>query len=286
MLTVILGPTASGKTDFAIKTAQKIDGEIVGADSVQIYKDLKIGAASPTKKEMEQVPHHLVGILNLDQEISAGIFSKMAKEVIEKIEKKQKKTVLVGGTNFYVYSFLNGLSPIPEIPQETVKNFREELKEVSTQKLYEQLLKIDLKWAKSISNNDRQRILRGLEVFKFTKKTISKWNELPNKNAYEKKVLKLGMQMERTELYQRINLRAKLMVEKGLIEEVINIKNKGFNPINTKALNSIGYKETFDFLDKKIDSKEKLIEIIAKNTRHLAKRQLTWLRRDKEIKWV
>jgi tRNA dimethylallyltransferase len=230
MLTIILGPTASGKTDFSIKKALKINAEIVGADSVQIYKDLKIGAASPTKEEMKLVPHHLVGILDLNKEISAGIFSKMARDVIKSIENKKKEIILVGGTNFYVYSFLNGLSPIPEFSQKDVNDFREKLKQISTEILYEQLMKIDKIWAKSISNNDRQRILRGLEVFKFTQKPISKWNELPNKNIYKKKFLKIGLNIEREILYSRINLRAELMIKQGLIEEVESIKKKGFSP--------------------------------------------------------
>ena len=285
-LVFILGPTASGKTSLSVELAKKLNGEIVGADSVQIYKDLVIGSAAPTEAEMGGIPHHLIGIRDLKYEISAGIYISEALPIIEKIEKSGKTPIVVGGTNFYVDALINGLSPVPAADEETMRLWEEKFSPVSTEELFAELQKTDPEWAENISSpNDRQRIKRGLFVAKTTDKTLSEWNRMARINAYQGKFIAFGIDMERVELYERINLRTKTMLESGLIEEVRKINKKGFDSSNCKALASIGYIETERYLKGEIASIEELSELIAQNTRHLAKRQLTWLRNRVYVVW-
>jgi tRNA dimethylallyltransferase len=285
-LIFIFGPTASGKTKLSVELAKKVNGEIIGADSVQIYKDLVIGSAAPTKEEMQEIPHHLIGIRDLKDEISAGIYIESALPIIDKIEKSGKTPIVVGGTNFYVDALINGLSPVPAADEETMNTFEEEFSRFSTEELFAELQQTDPEWASKISSpNDRQRIKRGLFVAKTTEKTLSEWNRMGRINAYKGDFLALGIEMEREKLYERINLRTHIMLKSGLIDEVRAINEKGFSSENCKALASIGYIETERYLKGKITSIEELQELIAQNTRHLAKRQLTWLRNRDYVLW-
>ena len=285
-LIFILGPTASGKTSLSIKLAKKLNGEIIGADSVQIYKDLVIGSAAPTREEMQDIPHHLIGIRDLKDEISAGIYISSALPVIEKIERSGKTPIVVGGTNFYVDALINGLSPVPAADEETMRLFEEKFRSVSTEELFEELQKTDPEWAENISSpNDRQRIKRGLFVAKTTGKTLSEWNRMARINAYSGEFTAFGIRIPREKLYENINLRTRIMLESGLVGEVRAINEKGFDSSNCKALNSIGYIETERYLKGGIASIEELSELIAQNTRHLAKRQLTWLRNRDYVVW-
>lgn len=285
-LIFILGPTASGKTSLSIKLAKKLNGEIIGADSVQIYKDLVIGSAAPTREEMQDIPHHLIGIRDLKDDISAGIYISSALPVIEKIERSGKTPIVVGGTNFYVDALINGLSPVPAADEETMRIFEEKFRSVSTEELFEELQKTDPEWAENISSpNDRQRIKRGLFVAKTTGRTLSEWNRMARINAYSGKFTAFGIRIPREKLYENINLRTRIMLESGLVGEVRAINEKGFDSSNCKALNSIGYIETERYLKGGIASIEELSELIAQNTRHLAKRQLTWLRNRDYVVW-
>ena len=285
-LIFILGPTASGKTSLSVELAKKINGEIVGADSVQIYKDLVIGSAAPAEDEMQGIPHHLIGIRDLKDEISAGIYISSALPIIDKIEKSGKTPIVVGGTNFYVDALINGLSPVPAADEETMRFWEEKFEPVSTEELFSELQKTDPEWAENISSpNDRQRIKRGLFVAKTTGKTLSEWNRMTRVNAYSGKFVALGIDIPRERLYEKINLRTKIMLGSGLVEEVRAINEKGFDSSNCKALCSIGYIETERYLKGEIASIEELRELIAQNTRHLAKRQLTWLRNRDYVVW-
>ena len=285
-LIFILGPTASGKTKLSVELAKKLNGEIVGADSVQIYKDLIIGSAAPTEAEMQEIPHHLIGIRDLKDEISAGIYIESALPIIDKIEKSGKTPIVVGGTNFYVDALINGLSPVPAVDEETMRSCEKEFSRFSTEELFAELQKTDPEWATKISSpNDRQRIKRGLFVAKTTGKTLSEWNRMGRINAYKGDSIAIGIKMEREKLYERINLRTKTMIDSGLIDEVRAINEKKFSSTNCKALASIGYIETERYLKGEITSIEELQELIAQNTRHLAKRQLTWLRNRDYVVW-
>lgn len=284
---VLSGPTASGKTSISIELAKRLNGEIVGADSVQIYRDLVIGSAAPTKKEMGNVPHHLVGVLDLSERINAGQYAKMAAEVVSDIERRGKMPIMVGGTNFYVDAFLNGLSPIPDISTEENLEYDIDTADISTEDLYHELLEKDPEWAQSISSpNDRQRIKRGLLVLKKTGKKISGWNKMPREKVYNGKTDAFAVKINRNTLYERINLRAEKMIANGIVKELQQVNAKGYNADNCPVLNSIGYRETGLFLNGELSDKNVLAELIAKNTRHLAKRQLTWLRNRKNIIWI
>lgn len=285
-LIFILGPTASGKTRLSVELAKKINGEIIGADSIQIYKDLVIGSAAPTTDETAGIPHHLIGIRDLKDEISAGIYISSALPIIEKIEKSGKTPIVVGGTNFYVDALINGLSPVPAADEATMRFFEEEFSRFSTEELFAELCEADPEWAAKISSpNDRQRIKRGLFVAKTTGKTLSEWNRTGRINAYQGKFTAFGIDIPRENLYEKINLRTKIMLESGLVEEVRRINEKGFSSSNCKALASIGYAETERYLKGEIASVEELSSLIAQNTRHLAKRQLTWLRNRDYVVW-
>jgi tRNA dimethylallyltransferase len=285
-LIIVLGPTASGKTSLSVDLAEKFHGEIVGADSVQIYRDLVIGAASPTEEEKRGIPHHLIGEYSLDMETNAGKFAKEALPVVEDILSRNKSCVMAGGTNFYVEAFLNGLSPVPQIGNTLRQEINEELDRHETGELYERLLKIDPQWAENISSpNDRQRIKRGLEVYAATGKNLSQWNKMEREKSFNGSFLAVAIEIERDCLYKKINERSKLMIKKGLVAEVEEINRKGFSSSNCKAMNSIGYRETEMFLSGLIKSVEDLENTIALNTRHLAKRQLTWLRSRPYVMW-
>ncbi len=287
MLIIVLGPTASGKTDFAIKLAEKRDSEIICADSVSIYRELIVGSAAPTDEEKSRVSHHLTGILDLSEDTNANQFMDLAKKTYTEILSRGKDAVMVGGTNFYVASFLKGFSPIPDIDESFKKEIRERFENFSTEELFESLQKIDSKWADSISSsNDRQRIIRGLEIFEVTGKPISYFNELPRINGFSGSYIKIALDWDRAVLYERVNKRTEIMLRGGLIEETENIMKKGYSPENCKALRSIGYLETFQYLRGEIKGKKELYDLIAQHTRNLAKRQLTWLRPDPEIRWI
>lgn len=286
MVIFILGPTASGKTRVSVEIAKKMNGEIIGADSVQIYKDLVIGAASPTVEEMDGIPHHLIGTHDLKDEISAGIYADLALNAIDDIKSRGKVPVIVGGTNFYVDALINGLSPVPELDNTARIRFNDIMDKLSTEELYTKLLDVDPLWAERISSkNDRQRIKRGLEVFELTGKKLSEWNSSERIKKYSGESFSFAINSERAELYNRINIRSKAIVESGLVDEVRKANSMGFNIQNCRPLNSIGYLQADSFIKGLISSEEELIMAIAQETRHLAKRQMTWLRKMDSVIW-
>lgn len=285
-LIIITGPTASGKTAISVEIAQKIGGEIVGADSIQIYKDLVIGSAAPTEDEMRGIPHHLVGTHPLSVEMNAGKYITEAISVVNDIVSRGKVPVMTGGTNFYVDAFLNGLSPVPEISEDDKRLFEKSTAGIETSVLYRKLLETDPEWADRISSpNDRQRINRGLEVFEITGIKLSEWNKMQRINGYHGDFLVIGIDVDREKLYENIGIRTEKMVISGLVDEVRKINSEGYNISNCKPLASIGYKEAALYLQGSIPTEKELIETIALNTRHLAKRQLTWLKNRDYIKW-
>ena len=283
---VLLGPTASGKSAYAVKLAQEMNGEVIGADAVQIYRDLIIGSAAPTPEERCGVPHHLIGILDLSEDINAGRYIELARSIIEDIIARGGTPILVGGTNFYVEAFLNGLSPVPELDEARKDAFAERCAPLPTADLFAELQQADPRWADAISSpNDRQRILRGLEVFHLTGTPLSVWNERPSEQGWSGQYKKIALAVERAVLHERIAARTKKMLADGLLDEAAAIRAKGFTPANCRVLNSIGYREAFDHLDGRIASKEELEELIVIHTRQLAKRQMTWLKGDTGIEW-
>lgn len=286
-LIVIVGPTASGKSGIAHQCALDFNGEIVGADSVQIYQDLVIGSAAPTAAEQSEVPYHLVGTHSLDEEVNVATFLLEANRAIDDIISRGKTPIMVGGTHFWVDTFLDGLSPIPHFNKDEREKIREKYADTPVEKLFSELQHIDPIWAKNISSpQDRQRILRGLEVFHLTGKPLSHFHTLPREGGYDKPYLKIAVHRSREAIVERINRRTKAMLSAGIIDEVKQLHERGYSAENCRPLATIGYKETSDFLNGKISDREQLEELISIHTRQLAKRQMIWLRKDEQSLWV
>ena len=279
---VLLGPTAVGKTEFAIKLAMKIDAEIISADSVQIHKYLDIGSAKPTKKEQSLVKHHLIDIKKPNENFSAGEFAAAADKTIEQIHRMGKNVIIVGGSGFYVDSLLFGFDEIePADPK--IKHFFDDIDDIySGDYLYKWLEVIDKKWAEKVNKNDSQRIKRGLSVYLSTGKLLSEYFTTAKSLSDHFSVFILFT--EKNFLNKRIESRAENMIQSGLINEVKELINLEY--AQAAPLKSIGYRETLEFLSTSM-TKQQLIESITKNTKLYAKRQMTFFRsRFKDASWI
>lgn len=284
IVVVICGPTASGKTALSIDLANKINGEIVSADSMQIYKDMDIGTAKPTTKEMNGIKHYLIDCVSPSIRYSVADFKRDATEAIEEILKKGKIPIVVGGTGLYIDSLIYGIDYNEMKVDLDYRNYLEEQAEKKgLNYLYDLAKSIDEKAMQKISPNDKKRICRVLEIYKSTGKTKTQLEiESRQKEVnYDFKVF--AIDMDRSILYDRINKRVDIMINNGLIEEVKDLINK-YNEIPT-AMQGLGYKEVVEYFDGKY-SKEDMIEKIKMESRRYAKRQLTWFRRNKNIFWL
>lgn len=281
---VICGPTASGKTAISIELAKKINGEIISADSMQIYKDMDIGTAKATVEEMDGIKHYLLDFVSPQERYSVAEFKKDAEKAIEEILEKGKVPIVVGGTGLYVDTLIYGIE-YPEI--EIDLKYREELERIAEKQglemLYNEACKIDPKAMEKISINDKKRILRILEMYKQTGKTKTQLELESRAKGVKYDYRVFAINMDRNKLYERINLRVDLMIEQGLIEEVQALLKK-YNEFPT-AMQGLGYKEVVEYLESKI-TKEEMIEKIKLETRRYAKRQLTWFRKNKETIWI
>ena len=281
---VICGPTASGKTALSIELAKKINGEIISADSMQLYKDMNIGTAKVTLEEMDGIKHYLIDFLSPEERYNVSEYKKQAENCIEEILSKGKIPIIAGGTGLYIDSLIYGIEFQEE---EFDKEYRETLNNIAVneglEKLYEEAVKIDPVAMKKISKNDQKRIIRVLEIFHKTGKTKTQQEIESRKNGIKYNYHVFAIDMERENLYDRINKRVDIMINNGLIEEVEGILEK-YNEFPT-AMQGLGYKEVVEYLNNKI-SKEEMIEKIKKETRHYAKRQLTWFRKNKETVWL
>ena len=282
---VICGPTASGKTSLSIELAKQINGEIISADSMQIYKDMNIGTAKPTKKEMQGIKHYLLDFVSPDERYSVAQYKEDAKNAIREILKKGKRPIVVGGTGLYIDSLIYEI----EYPQiEFDENYRKKLEKIARdneglQKLYNMALEIDPDAMKKISGNDKKRIMRVLEIYNATGKTKTEQEIESRKNEPEFEYKVYAINWDRKLLYERIDKRVDIMIEQGLVEEVKNIVKK-YNKFPT-AMQGLGYKEVVEYLNGNC-TKEEMVEKIKKETRHFAKRQLTWFKKDKNTIWL
>ena len=282
---VICGPTASGKTALSIELAKRINGEIVSADSMQIYDEMNIGTAKPDQEEMQGIKHYLIGNIKPTNRYSVSEFKKDAISAIKEIVSKEKMPIVVGGTGLYVNSLVYGID-YPEI--QTNLEYRKELEKIVEEKglqyLFEKAIEIDKEAMKNISPNDKKRILRVLEIYKETGKTKTELERESRKNGipYDYKIFAINMPREI--LYDRINRRVDIMIEKGLIDEVSSLYEKYGESLLT-SMQAIGYKEVVEFL-KGNCTKEEMIEKIKMETRRYAKRQLTWFRKIENIQWL
>lgn len=281
---VICGPTASGKTKLSIELAKKMNGEIVSADSMQIYQEMNIGTAKPTKEEMQGIKHYLLDFVSPDKRYSVAEYKKDAIEAIDEIIAKGKTPIVIGGTGLYINSLIYGIE-YPEIELDV--KYREELDKIAEtdglNTLYEMAKKIDPEAIKAISQNDKKRICRILEIYHATGKTKTEQEIESRKNGPKYNYLVFGINMDREKLYERINMRVDIMIANGLIEEVEKILQK-YQEFPT-AMQGLGYKEVVEYLNKNI-TKEEMIEKIKMETRRYAKRQLTWFRRYENITWI
>ncbi len=294
-LIIILGPTASGKTKMAVKLARKFNGEIVNADSRQIYKEMDIGTnkieIGNWKLEIgknsfqfpvssfyySNIPIHLVNIINPDEKFSLSQYKKLAINKIKEIQKQNKLPFLVGGTGLYISSVVDNLE-IPKAPPD--EKIRRRLEKLSSEELFNKLKKIDLKSAEIIGGNNKRKLIRALEVYKITGKPFSA-QQVKGKPLFD--VLQIGIKTNREKLYKKIDRRADGMIKMGLIEEVKNLAEKYF--FNLPAMSGIGYQEIGLYLENKISLGE-AIQKTKFRTHQYARRQMTWFRRDERIEWV
>lgn len=281
-LSILVGPTACGKTATSIEIAKQLQAEIVSADSVQIYEKIDIGSAKPSKKELEMVPHHLIDVVPLDYpDFSAANYQTLASVSIDEIEAKQKQTLLVGGTGFYVRSLTDSLDFSSTNRDDGFRLQWQKREEEEPCCAYIELQRIDPVRAEQLHPNDKNRVIRALEVYHLTGQRMSEQKQGNQDSNY--RCAMAGLTMPRVLLYDRVDQRVIQMFDQGLVEEVEMILAEGYDP-QLPALQSIGYKETIDYLQGKC-SRQEAIEQIQLATRHYAKRQWTWFRRDKRIRW-
>ncbi len=281
---VICGPTASGKTSLGVELAKQINGEVISCDSMQIYKDLKIGTAKPDENEMQGIKHHMIDFVPPNKRYSVAQFKKDAENSIKQVLEKGKHPILVGGTGLYINSLIYGIEyQDTKIDYEYRDSLEKIVDKQGLEVLYKQALKIDPIAIKKISSNDKKRIMRILEIYHETGKTKTE-QEIESRSKeieYDYKVFAINM--DREKLYDRINKRVDKMIEQGLIEEVKEIMKK-YNEFPT-AMQGLGYKEVVDYINDKY-TKDELIEKIKMETRRYAKRQLTWFRKNNDTIWL
>ena len=273
---LISGPTASGKSNFAIKIAKKVDGEIINADSMQVYKQLKILTARPNKEEQKKIKHHMYGFVDLNKKFSTGQWLNTAIKKIKEIKKRKKIPILVGGTGLYFQSLIEGLVKIPEIPIKFRNKIRMIQKKDGQKKFYNKLLKIDPMVKDKFDPNDTQRTIRAFEIKSFTKISMYEWINKTKSEFKDEEFLKLYVDFKREDLIKRISSRTFKMIEEGAIKEVkrfIKLKIKKELSVNRV----IGIDELTQYLDGKIDL-DQAKELITIKTRQYAKRQATWAR--------
>jgi tRNA dimethylallyltransferase len=282
-IVVILGPTAVGKSELALELAGQLDGEIVNADSQQVYRFMDIGTGKPTMAERERVRHHLIDVVKPDQEFNAAMFRHLASEVIYQINERKRNPMVCGGTGLYLRALTRGLFEGPA--QDVI--FRSELeKEIAQSGLdsvYRRLAEIDPTVTSTIHPNDRSRTVRALEVFQLTGKPISQWQ---NEHRFQEdsfEVLKVGLTLDRAELYERINQRSAAMIQAGLLDEVRSLVARGYS-LDLKPLGSVGYAQMGKVIRGALTI-DAALEEMQQQTRHLAKRQLTWFHGDKDVRW-
>ena len=276
---IIAGPTAVGKTSLSIKLAKELNGEIVSTDSMQIYKYMDIGSAKITKDEMDGVPHHMIDVINPSSSFSVAEYKEIASKCVEDIISRNKLPILVGGTGLYINALTCNMN---FTEADSDEEYRKELEKVADENgnefIHNMLKDIDPTSYKEIHFNNRKRVIRALEVYKLTNKPFSSFNSGDDfyNGPYDTRYYVINM--DRTKLYDRINLRVDIMIKNGLIDECIKLKKMG-NTSLMQSMQGIGYKEIFYYLDNKISYSE-AIEIIKQGSRNYAKRQLTWFRRD------
>ncbi|KAI3350829.1 tRNA (adenosine(37)-N6)-dimethylallyltransferase MiaA [Clostridium botulinum] len=276
---VLGGPTAVGKTELSIKLAEKLNGEIISADSMQIYKNMDIGSAKVTKEEMRDINHHMIDIVSPEEEFSVADFKNIGEKAIKEIIAKEKLPMIVGGTGLYINSLTCNVTFTESEKDDEYRTYLESLAEANGNNYVHEMLKeIDEISYRDIHPNNRKRVIRALEVFKISGKPFSSYNVGDDFYKTDYDVFYYVLTMDREKLYNRINERVDIMIENGLIDECIELKKLGYTS-SMQSMQGIGYKEILYYLDKKI-SLDEAVNLIKQGSRNYAKRQLTWFRRD------
>ncbi len=282
---VVAGPTASGKTGLAVRLAKEFDGEVVSADSMQIYEHMNIASAKPTEEEMQGIPHHLLSIVSPFEPFSVAEYVKRAKEAISGILSRGKLPIVAGGTGLYISSLVDNIQFAEETPDSGVrKRLLEEAEQKGIQLLYDRLKEIDPQAAENIHPNNTKRVVRALEIYETTGLTLTEQNQRSRQVPPEFSSFMLALSPAREVLYERIDKRVDEMEKMGLFSETEKLRAMGLTK-DMQSMQGIGYKEAFDYLDG-IYTKEECIETIKQATRRYAKRQLTWFRRDMRYHWI
>ena len=283
-LICIVGPTAVGKTEIAIQLAQHLDAEIVSLDSRQIFRGMDIGTAKPTPEQQRAVPHHLIDCVDVDQTFSVAEYQRLADTAIAEIRGREKRAMAVGGAGLYFRGIIDGLFDGPGADAEIRAKLQREVDEHDNVALHERLRRCDPETANRVHPNNLVRVIRALEIYELTGKPISALQQQWKMNEPRYPFRAFGLNMPRETLYQRIEERVDRMVEAGLIEEVKGLLDQGC-PRNCVAMQSFGYKELIDYLDRN-RTLDEAIALLKQNTRRFAKRQLTWFRNDPRIEWL
>ena len=278
-LIVITGPTAVGKTRLCLDIAKHFDIPIINADSRQIYKDLNIGTARPTTEEMQEVKHYFVGMLGLEDYYSASLFEQQVLELLEKLFRNSNYALMTGGSMMYIDAVCNGIDDIPTIDDETRKTMKRRLQEEGLESLCEELRQLDPEYYEIVDRQNPKRVVHALEICTMTGKTYTSFRKR-EKKVRPFQIIKIGLNRDRAELYDRINARVDEMMEKGFLKEA-----EGLFPLRKlNALNTVGYKELFEYFEGRW-TLEEAIERMKGNTRRYARKQLTWYKKDDQIKW-
>ena len=280
ILVVIVGPTAVGKTAVAIELAEKWKTNIISADSRQIFKELEIGTAKPTLAELNRVEHHFINIKSIEEEYDAGKFGEEARIKIDELFEKLDVLILCGGSGLYIKSLLEGFDEMPEIPSGMREAIIEEYQQKGLGWLQKELQQLDEEYFDQIDKQNPHRLIRGIEINRASGKNVNEFRiKLKRELPFE--VIRVGLELPKEELYQRIDNRMDAMIANGLFEEAKRFYLKK----ELNALQTVGYQEIFGYLDGEYD-REEAIRLLKRNSRHYAKRQLTWFKKDKEIKWM
>ncbi len=282
-LVIVLGPTGVGKSGLAIQLAETFGGEILSADSMQVYRYMDIGTAKPTPEERRGIEHHLIDLVTPDQPFNADLYRMLGRRVIESLHRKGVPIFVVGGTGLYIKALTQGLFSSPRIPPWVRERLRQEAEQKGREFLYERLKEVDPEAASRIHSNDLFRTIRALEVFEATGIPISFFREQHRFGEHPYLTLKIGLETDRERLYRRIEERVDRMIEKGFLKEVENLLERGYGP-GLKPMQSLGYKQMVKFLSQELAWDEAIKEM-KRETRHYAKRQWTWFKADREIFW-